>query len=208
MGNERTESASFAAPTTTPENLSMMMLLSKTLYIHMMLCVNPYYATALAILRILPLDWMVVNDLTLTRAAPIQSNIILVNGSNLLFAGRRVEPLSDVVDIPPEQLVQMTLQQLAEGIYIYIIFSYFSNVANFSLLTTATQPIYHHHSIGTKLTVADVPAHVLFVHSSQVNPFVGMWRPIFPNLLALIRCIHLVWDTAAKTKLLNHEEAR
>ncbi len=41
--------------------------------------------------------------------------ILLVNGSNLLFAGRRVNPLSDVVDIPSEQLVRMTLQQLSEG---------------------------------------------------------------------------------------------
>ncbi len=80
---------------------------------------------------------------------PIQ-HPILVNGSNLLFAGRRVEPLSDVVDIPPEQLVQMTLQQLAEG----------RIIANLLLLAT-TQPIYHHHSLGTKMTAA-----VLVVYSS------------------------------------------
>ncbi len=144
---------------------------------------------------------------------------ILVNGSNLLFAGRRVEPLSDVVDIPPEQLVQMTLQQLSAGRIAYY------STANLlpQWHPSSTNGAQYFFSCYKTILPYYIPAFYALQTAQcwctctytcisllvlQVNPFVGMWRAILPNLLALIRCIHLVWDTEAKTKLLNHEEAR
>ncbi|CAM9612433.1 unnamed protein product [Chrysoparadoxa australica] len=40
------------------------------------------------------------------------------------------------------------------------------------------------------------------------HPFVSAWPTILPNLVAMIKCIHLIWEPTVRNSLLQHPQAR